>query len=402
MLRYLTGYYHTATTDTQHRWTPNQWPDKPKPVSRFLLTTTGALLLMDLDNFKEINDTFGHALGDDLLRQVSGRLLRAVRDSDLVSRLGGDEFVVVLDNLGADLETATANAGDLGEKLRETLACAYELQGQEVIATPSIGVVLFNRSKEDSDELIKQADMALYKAKASGRNRLCFFDPSLQLDITVRAAMLRDLRLAIDNQELRLYYQPVVDAQHKILGVEALLRWQHPVRGLVSPATFIPLAEQSNLILPIGQWVLEAACAQLREWADHPVRHYWTIAVNVSAKQFCEADFVAKVERALMDSAAKPARLRLELTESMLHSDLDETIVKMELLRMQGVRFSLDDFGTGYSSLSYLKRLPLDQLKIDKSFVNDVLVDHNDAVIARAIISLASNLSLEVVAECCR
>lgn len=359
----------------------------------------GALLLMDLDNFKEINDTLGHAVGDDLLRQVSNRLLKNVRNSDLVARLGGDEFVVVLENLGDELEAATMRSGDLGEKLREALNHTYNLQGQDIVITPSIGVVLFSLNDDDPDELIKQADMALYKAKGEGRNRLCFFDPSLQSDITARTALLRDLRQALDLQQMRLYYQPVVDAQRQVLGVEALIRWLHPVRGMVSPLEFIPLAEQSGLILPIGQWVLETACAQLQQWAKHPQRQHWTIAVNVSAKQFNEADFVQHVEHALLLHAAKPNLLRLELTESMLDHDVDATIVKMQALRQQGVRFSLDDFGTGYSSLSYLKRLPMEQLKIDKSFVNDVLNDPNDAAIARTIIALASNLDLGVVAE---
>ncbi len=361
--------------------------------------TFGAVLMLDLDEFKEINDTLGHAVGDELLCQASRRLIEGVRHSDAVARLGGDEFVVVLENIGSNLEMATAMASDLAEKVRESLCCPYSLHGQQVVSTPSIGVVLFDSVGETADELIKQADMALYKAKHLGRNRVCFFDASLQLDINARALLLRDLRQALDNRELRLYYQPVVDEQQTILGVEALLRWQHPLRGLVSPAEFIPLAEQANLILPIGQWALEVACAQLRDWADDPLRQRWTIAVNVSAKQFNEPEFVATVERVLMSSGARPERLRLEVTESMLQGDLNSTILKMDSLRKQGVRFALDDFGTGYSSLSYLKRLPLDQLKIDKSFVNDVLTDENDAAIARTIIALAGQLGLSVVAE---
>jgi diguanylate cyclase (GGDEF)-like protein/PAS domain S-box-containing protein len=359
----------------------------------------GALLLMDLDNFKEINDTLGHAQGDALLQQMSARLQACVRDTDTVARLGGDEFVVILGNLGVDLENASLHVGEIGEKLREALAAECDLGGQMVSSTASMGAVLFNRTDDRADELLKQADMALYKAKESGRNRLSFFDPALQQNTTARALMLRDLRGALERGELRLHYQPVTDAQRCIIGVEALLRWLHPVRGVVSPAAFIPLAEQSNHILPIGQWVLNTACAQLRAWADDPLRAHWTIAVNVSARQFHESGFVARVEQALADSGADPQRLRLELTESMLHRDLDMTLATMRALQQRGVRFALDDFGTGYSSLAYLKKLPLDQLKIDKSFVDEVLSDPHSAAIVRTILSLAANLGLNAVAE---
>ncbi|MDP3519443.1 MAG: EAL domain-containing protein, partial [Hydrogenophaga sp.] len=359
----------------------------------------GALMLMDLDHFKEINDTLGHAQGDELLRQVAERLRTSVRQADTVARLGGDEFVVLLDDLGGGLDSATAHAGDVGEKIRETLASPYELHGERVTSTPSIGVVLFRGTQDDPEELLKQADLALYKAKEAGRNRLRFFDPSLQDDINNRSSLLRDLRLALDEGQMRLYYQPVVDKSRHVVGVEALVRWAHPKRGLVPPATFIPLAEQTNLILPIGKWVLDTACAQIRTWEDDPIRSTWTVAVNVSARQFYEAEFVANVERALSRAGADPRRLRLELTESLLQSDLEGTITKMHTLGRLGVRFSLDDFGTGYSSLSYLKRLPLDQFKIDKSFVNDILTDPNDAAIAKTILALAASLELGVVAE---
>lgn len=359
----------------------------------------GALLLMDLDHFKEINDTQGHAQGDELLRQVAERLERAVRQSDTVARLGGDEFVVILDDLGPQIDVATTRAGDLGEKIRVTLDQPYDLKGERVLTSSSIGVVMFSSTADDPDEMLKQADMALYKAKEAGRNSVRFFDPSLQADINNRATLVRDLRFAIEREELQLHYQPVVDQQRRVLGVEALLRWQHPERGMVPPMMFIPLAEQTNLIVPLGKWVLAAACKQLRAWADDPIKGHWTVAVNVSARQFHEAEFVDRVERALESAGADPSRLRLELTESMLQSDLDETITKMHALGHIGVRFSLDDFGTGYSSLSYLKRLPLDQFKIDKSFVRDILIDQNDAAIAQTILALAASLGLGVVAE---
>ncbi|MGC4404470.1 bifunctional diguanylate cyclase/phosphodiesterase [Methyloversatilis sp. MC4-4] len=359
----------------------------------------GALLLMDLDNFKEINDTLGHAQGDALLQQMSARLRSCVRDTDTVARLGGDEFVVILGNLGIDLQAASLRVGEIGDKLRDALAGECDLGGQMVSSTASIGAVLFNCAEDRADELLKQADMALYKAKESGRNRLSFFDPTLQENTTARAQLLRDLRGALERGELRLHYQPVTDAERRITGVEALVRWQHPVRGMVSPAAFIPLAEQSNHILPIGQWVLDTACTQLRAWADDPLRVHWTIAVNVSERQFHESGFVGRVEQALADSGADPRRLRLELTESMLHRDLDMTLATMRTLQQRGVRFALDDFGTGYSSLAYLKKLPLDQLKIDKSFVDEVLSDPHSAAIVRTILSLAGNLGLNVVAE---
>jgi diguanylate cyclase (GGDEF)-like protein/PAS domain S-box-containing protein len=359
----------------------------------------GALVLLDLDHFKEVNDTLGHYQGDELLRQVAMRLQRCVRQTDTVARLGGDEFVLVLGGLGADTTMATARAGDLGEKVRETLAERYHFNGLQVDATASIGVVMFHSAEEHVDELLKQADMALYRAKAAGRNRLAFFDPALQDEVNARAALLRDLRQAMEALNFQVFYQPIVNTESRVMGVEALVRWPHPERGMVSPAVFIPLAEQSGLIQPLGQWVLTTACRQLAAWQTDPQRCLWTMAVNVSARQFRDTDFVQKVMFAIQSTGAKPHLLRLELTESMLHSDIEETIEKMSTLRLIGVRFSLDDFGTGYSSLSYLKRLPLDQLKIDQSFVRDVLTEPNDAAIACSILSLANSLGLSVVAE---
>ena len=359
----------------------------------------GAVLLLDIDYFKEINDTLGHALGDALLQEMTGRLCDSLRSCDTVARLGGDEFVIILEDIGDNAEDATSHADSVCEKIRETMNAPCRLGEDEVSATLSIGVVLFHVAQDHPDELLKQADIALYKAKEEGRNRVRYFDPSLQADVTARAALLRDLRQALGQDQLCLHYQPIVDADRRILGVEALLRWQHPSRGLVSPDIFIPIAEQSNLIAPIGQWVLESACAQLRQWADDPGRADWTIAVNVSARQFNEPEFVANVERALAKTGANPSLLCLELTESILHNDLGVTQSKMATLRDRGVRFSLDDFGTGYSSLSYLQQLPLDQLKIDRSFIHGALSDPNSAEIVAIILSLARNLDLRVVAE---
>ncbi|MFZ4287978.1 bifunctional diguanylate cyclase/phosphodiesterase [Variovorax sp. HJSM1_2] len=359
----------------------------------------GALLVLDMDNFKDVNDTLGHGAGDQLLRQIATRISECVRKNDTVARLGGDEFVVILEKLGTTQSDATVKALDIGGKIREELCKPFQYTSHVINTSPSIGVVLFSENDDHPDELVKQADMALYKAKAEGRNRLAFFDPQLQSEINARAVLLRELRNAIPRGELRLFYQPVVDASMQIIGVEALIRWQQDRLGLVAPGEFIPLAEQSNLIIPIGEWVLMEACKQLKAWETDEVRKNWTVAVNVSAKQFHEEEFVIRVQRILRVSGAPASKLRIEITESMMHVNLGQTIVKMQMLKTLGVLFSLDDFGTGYSSLSYLKSLPLDQLKIDRSFVADVLIDENDAAIVRTVIALAEHLGLNVVAE---
>lgn len=359
----------------------------------------GAVLMIDLDNFKEVNDILGHVQGDELLCQVAGRLQQVLRDLDTVSRLGGDEFVVLLEELGTDQAQVVESVASRAEHIRERLSEPYQLSTLQLDVSPSVGVTLFALADDQAEELIKQADMAMYRAKDAGRNQVCFFDPAMQNEVVERAMLLRDLRQALDNHELCLFYQPVVCQDQRILGVEALIRWQHPQRGMVSPATFIPLAEDSGLILAIGHWVLETACRQLASWALDPERAHWHIAVNVSARQLKQATFVEQVAAVLESTGASAARLRLELTESMLQDHLPSTIGKMQVLRQLGVRFSLDDFGTGYSSLSYLQRLPLDQLKIDKSFIDNVLTDANDAAIASTIVALARTLGLGVVAE---
>ena len=373
-------------------------------LHRAMLSSTrsqqyAALLFIDLDNFKTLNDTYGHYMGDLLLQQVAVRLRGSVREVDTVARLGGDEFVVMLEELSPDEALAAAQVKAVGEKIVAALNQAYALPGQEHHSTPSVGITLFLGHHETSDELLKRADVAMYQAKAAGRNTLRFFDPAMQAALAARAGLDTDLRQSIQRDELVLYYQPVVDVDRVITGVEALVRWQHPVRGLVMPVDFIGVAEQSGLILLLGQWVLQAACEQLVAWRGQSQTRDLTMSVNVSERQIRQTDFVGKVCDVLSQTGADPALLKLEITESLLLADAEDIIIKMGALKTIGVRFSLDDFGTGYSSLSYLKRLPIDQLKIDKSFVRDVLTDPNDAAIAQTILALAGSLGLQAVAE---
>jgi diguanylate cyclase (GGDEF)-like protein/PAS domain S-box-containing protein len=360
---------------------------------------TGALLFIDLDNFKMLNDTLGHDKGDLLLQQVAVRLATCVREGDSIARLGADEFVLVLEDLSELANEAATQAEMVGEKILAALNVPYDLAGHEYHNTPSIGVTLFEDHLNSVEDLMKHADLALYEAKKAGRNTLRFFDPKMQATITARAALEKDFRDGLQQRQFLLYYQPQVDSSGGIIGSEALVRWQHPRNGVVSPAVFIPLAEETGLILPLGLWVLETACQQLVAWAANPDTAHLSVAVNVSAVQFRQPGYVAQVLAVLERSGANPQKLKLELTESLLLDNVEETIAKMTALKAWGIGFSLDDFGTGYSSLSYLKRLPLDQLKIDQTFVRDLLTDPNDAAIARTIIALAHNLGLEVIAE---
>jgi len=359
----------------------------------------GALLFIDLDNFKTLNDTLGHDMGDLLLQQVAQRLTACVREADTVARLGGDEFVVILEDLGEDPSSAASRAESVGRKIIAALNEPYELAGRIQRSTPSIGITLFGRYGYALDDLLKQADLAMYQAKAEGRNTLRFFDAHMQATVSSRVSMEADLRDGLQRQELCLHYQPVVRSSGQVMGAEALVRWQRPGKGLVPPCEFIPLAETTGLIVPLGNWVLRTACEQLVTWASRPEMAHLTLAVNVSTPQFLEPNFVAVVLDILIQSGANPRRLRLELTESLLADNVEDIITKMLALKDHGVSFSLDDFGTGYSSLSYLKRLPLDQIKIDQTFVRDVLIDPNDAAIARTIVALGDSLGLGVVAE---
>lgn len=359
----------------------------------------GALLFIDLDNFKILNDTLGHHLGDQLLMQAAGRIRGCVHESDTVARLGGDEFVVMLCLLSHHLQEATQQVEIVADKILTALNHPYLLNGQEHHTTASIGITLFDSEPVSVDELMKRADLAMYQAKAAGRNTMRLFDPGMQAWVAARAALEGDLRRALVDEQFLLYYQVMVDDDGQLAGAEALLRWQSPDRGLVPPGEFIALAEDTGLILPIGQWVLESVCAQLAQWARDPSLMHLQISANVSARQFRHPDFVPGVLRALNATGADPCRLKLEITESLLLEDVEEVIHKMQQLRALGITFALDDFGTGYSSLSYLKRLPLDDVKIDQSFVRDVLIDPNDAAIARTIVALAGTLGIRVIAE---
>ncbi len=358
-----------------------------------------AVLFIDLDNFKDLNDSMGHDVGDMLLKQVAQRLQGSVREVDTVARLGGDEFVVMLEQLGSDAASVTARVEQIGRKILGHLNQVYQLGDLEHHSTPSVGVALMSRQVASVDDLLKQADLAMYESKSAGRNTMRFFDPAMQELVAHRTRIEHDLRRGLKRDEFVLFYQPVVDRQAMVVGAEALVRWQHPERGLVSPADFVAVAEQTGLILPLGQWVLATACAQLAAWGANPQTSTLTMAVNVSARQFRHPDFVSQVRAALKSTGANPRLLKLEITESLLVTDMDEAIETMQALRAEHLSFSLDDFGTGYSSLTYLKRMPLEQLKIDKSFVRDVLTDPNDAAIAQTVLALGRTLGLRVVAE---
>jgi diguanylate cyclase (GGDEF)-like protein/PAS domain S-box-containing protein len=370
---------------------------------------TGAVLLIDLDNFKTLNDIHGHDRGDLLLKQVAQRLTGVLRAEDTVARpvgrntvarLGGDEFVVVLPNLpGHSEEESASRAKVVASKVLFALNETYELDGVSFVGTASIGVTLFRGTESSIEDLLKQADLAMYRAKASGRDAVCFFDADLEATVMKRAMLEGHLRRALELNQIQLHFQAQVVGDGHVTGAEVLARWNHPVLGMISPAEFIPVAEESNLILPLGHWVLETACQQLAAWSLQPQFANLTLAVNVSAQQFYQNDFVDQVKAVLAATKARPHLLKLELTESLLLRDVDEIIRKMMALRLIGVGFALDDFGTGYSSLLYLKRLPIDQLKIDQSFVRDVLVDPNDAAIARTVAALGGTLGLKVIAE---
>ena len=361
--------------------------------------TFGALLYLDLDHFKTLNDTLGHQVGDSLLQAVAERLLKHTPPGATVARLGGDEFVVLLEDLGKTSDAATASALIATRDLLRGLQPRYYFSGSEWTNSPSIGIAMYPEEAASVDDLLKRADIAMYRAKALGRNRLCLFDPQLQTLVTQRATLETDLRNALRDEQLSLVYQPQVNSLFQVTGAEALLRWKHPVRGHVSPAEFIPVAEETGLILEIGHWVLRTACEQLARWASDPATRHLCVSVNISMRQLLESTFVDSILKVLSSTGADPHSLTLELTESAVMEMVEESISKMQELRALGVRFSLDDFGTGYSSLSRLGRLPLYELKVDKSFVEDLVEDAKKTAIAKAVITLAGELGLNVIAE---
>lgn len=357
-----------------------------------------ALLFVDLDNFKMLNDTLGHQSGDLMLREVGRRIAGAVRGTDLVARLGGDEFVVMLERLNGNAKLAGEQVRRVAKKILTIIGEPYRIEGRECQSSASIGITLFNRRGVNRDELLRQAEIALYEAKAAGRNSMCFFAPSLQVAVNARATLEEEMRQGLRNNEFELFYQPQIE-RGRLSGVESLLRWRHPRHGLLPPGEFIGIAEHSGLILPLGERVLEMACRQIARWRGHPRGSKLVVAVNISSLQLRQDNFVDTVLAVLARSGVDAHRLNLELTESMLVDNMEKAIVKMGRLKEHGIHFSLDDFGTGYSSLAYLKRLPLDQLKIDRTFIRDVLVDKTSGAITQTIVSLGRAMQLTVVAE---
>jgi len=357
-----------------------------------------ALLFVDLDNFKTLNDTLGHQTGDLMLQEVGKRLTACVREVDTVGRLGGDEFVIMLEELSSAAAEAAGQAKAIAEKLLAKVDQPYLLDGHACSSTCSIGIAVFGGCHEDVNEVMQQADIAMYQAKAVGRNTLQFFSPELQAAVSTRAALEKELHRGIKQNQFVLYYQPQIE-DGQVARAEALLRWKHPHRGLLLPEDFLSLAEDTRMILPLGEWVLESACRQIAAWSRHEATSSITVTVNISALQLRQTDFVDSILSILKRCKANPCRLELEITESMLIDNVEEVLAKMRLLREQGLRFSVDDFGTGYSSLASLKRLPLDQLKIDSSFIHDILDNENTSTIAQTILSMGQTMHLSVIAE---
>jgi diguanylate cyclase (GGDEF)-like protein/PAS domain S-box-containing protein len=359
----------------------------------------GALLIVDLDSFKTLNDTLGHHAGDLLLQGVSKRLQSRLLPHDLAARLGSDEFVIVKPKMGKARGEVEALARQCAEEILQDFVMPFALEQTQYIASASLGIALFSDAEGDVERLLQDADMALYRAKASGRNSLRFFDPVMQLEVNRRSQLERKLREAIASQQLELYVQPQISSDQQYVGMEALLRWHDPVEGFISPIDFIPVAESSGLIIPLGAWVLREACQILADWAKIPEMQNLTLSVNISPRQFRHIQFIDYIDSCLKEFDVNPNHLELEITESLLIEDIDQTIERMNALRQRGLRFALDDFGTGYASLSYLKLLPLNKLKIDQSFVRDVLTDPNDEAIVSTIIALGQSLDLAVIAE---
>lgn len=360
---------------------------------------TLAVLFIDMDNFKDINDALGHQLGDRILIETAQRLRRCMRSDDTVARIGGDEFAIVVKNLDFNIDTAKAEVEIVAAKILAILNQSYQLDKQEIHSGASVGVAIARHSQVPIEELFKQADIGLYQAKISGRNQMCFFDPAMEQTVTLQAQLANALHGAVQDQQFELYYQVQVDSEHSPVGAEALIRWEHPQLGIVSPNDFIPLAEASGLILPIGRWVLDNACAQLKRWQSDARTCWLSVAINISPRQFHQSDFVETVLQAIAKFDISPSSLKLELTETVILDNTSETVEKMHQLKRVGVEFALDDFGTGYSSLSYLTQLPLSQLKMDQSFVRNIGLTESDDIIVQTIIVMAKSLGIRVIAE---
>jgi diguanylate cyclase (GGDEF)-like protein len=358
-----------------------------------------ALIFIDLDNFKTLNDTLGHDIGDLLLREAAQRLTACMRQEDTVARMGGDEFVIILEKLSERVQEAEFQVGAFGRKILAILNQPYQLANHSRHITPSIGIVLFSGNQLSIDELMKRADIAMYQAKKIGRNTIRFFDLDMQTAVENRSSLEESMKQALPLQQFEIHYQPQVNDAGTIVGAEVLLRWQHPVHGTILPADFIPIAEETGLIVDIGLHVLKSACQQLKTWEKDPGKNHLHLAVNISARQFQQADFVEQITGLFESAEINPARMTLEITESMVLGNVHETIKKMHALKEKGVKFAMDDFGTGHSSLSSLKRLPLDQIKIDQSFVHDIAENDDAAVIIQTIIAMGNNLGMEVIAE---
>jgi diguanylate cyclase (GGDEF)-like protein len=363
---------------------------------------TGAILFLDLDRFKNINDSLGHSIGDELLKRVAERQRFLLRAEDTVARLGGDEFVILLSDLHADPEDAAIEAQNVAEKVLDALSQPYQIGNHILHSTPSIGIALISPDSENVSEILKQADAAMYQAKEHGRNNFRFFLPSMQMLASERLEVETALHSAINQDQLTLYYQPkvTISGGNQLLGAEALIRWLHPEKGVVMPSDFISIAEESGLILPLGDWVLREACLQIKQWEERfQGRSFGRISVNISPKQFQQKDFIQRVVATLTDTQADPKRLELELTESSLIEDVLDVRKKMEELKRLGIQISIDDFGTGYSSLAYLKELPVDVIKIDRSFIRDIGIDPNDDAIVETILAMSWRLGFQAIAE---
>ena len=358
-----------------------------------------ALLFIDLDHFKNLNDTLGHNEGDQLLLQVSQRLVEAVRDGDTVARLGGDEFLILVQELNEDDLVAGQQAKNIAEKILKTLNIPYKLKNQEFTISASIGISLYQDHHESIDEMMIRSDLAMYQAKSAGRNTYRFFNPGMQEEIKNRIELENELRTALENEEFRLFYQPKVDPNGCILGYEALIRWQHPTKGLLLPGSFIEISEESGIIKEIGQWVVLKACQKLAIWQSSEKTKHLSIAVNISEQQLNQEHFVETIYKEVGASSCDPKSLQLEITESMLMTNIEESISKITQLKNLGITFAIDDFETGYSSLNYLKKLPIDSVKIDRSFINEMLTDSHDNAIVNSVIALSKTLGLTAIAE---